>query len=75
VAGIRTALRAPDHYGMLLATGITSWILIQAFVNVGGARACCPSPRAAAVRVVRRLVLVVTMASVGLLLNVARQAR
>ena len=35
VAGIRTALRSPDRYGMLLATGVTAWVLIQAFVNIG----------------------------------------
>ncbi|HEY6533545.1 MAG TPA: putative lipid II flippase FtsW, partial [Acidimicrobiales bacterium] len=33
--GMRTALRAPDRFGMLLATGITTWILVQAFVNIG----------------------------------------
>ena len=32
--GIRTALRAPDRFGMLLATGITAWS-VQAFVNIG----------------------------------------
>ena len=35
VVGVRIALRAPDRFGMLLATGITAWILIQAFVNIG----------------------------------------
>ena len=32
---MRTALRAPDRFGMLLATGITTWIVVQAFVNIG----------------------------------------
>jgi cell division protein FtsW len=34
-AGIRTALRAPDTFGALLATGITAWLTIQAFINIG----------------------------------------
>src|SRR4029079_19593086 len=31
-AGIRTALRAPDTFGALLATGITAWLCFQAFI-------------------------------------------
>jgi cell division protein FtsW len=34
-AGIRTALRAPDTFGALLAAGITAWLCLQAFINVG----------------------------------------
>ena len=76
VAGIRTALRAPDHYGMLLATGIKSWILIQAFVNVGAVVGVLPITGVPLPFVsFGGSSLVVTMASVGLLLNVARQAR
>jgi cell division protein FtsW len=33
--GIRTAMRAPDSFGALLATGITAWLCIQAFINMG----------------------------------------
>ena len=33
-AGIRTALRAPDTFGALLAAGITGWLCIQAFINI-----------------------------------------
>ncbi|MGH9212018.1 MAG: putative lipid II flippase FtsW [Acidimicrobiales bacterium] len=35
VLGVRVALHAPDRFGMLLAVGITSWFLVQAFVNIG----------------------------------------
>lgn len=35
VLGIRVALRAPDRYGMLLAAGITAWVMSQAFINIG----------------------------------------
>jgi cell division protein FtsW len=74
--GIRIALHARDRFGMLLATGITTWILIQSFINVG---ACVgvlpitgvPLPFVSA----GGSSLVVTMAASGILLNIARQGR
>ena len=33
--GIRVALAAPDTFGGLLAAGITAWLCLQAFVNIG----------------------------------------
>ncbi len=42
VMGLSTALRAPDRFGQLLAAGITSWILIQAFVNIGAVLGLLP---------------------------------
>ncbi len=33
--GMRAAQRAPDRFGSLLAGGITWWIIVQAFVNIG----------------------------------------
>lgn len=33
--GIRTAMKAPDRFGRILAGGITAWISIQAFINIG----------------------------------------
>ena len=74
--GVRTVLRARDRFGMLLATGITTWILIQAFVNLG---ACVgrlpitgvPLPFVSA----GGSSLIFTMAASGILLNIARQER
>jgi cell division protein FtsW len=34
--GIRTAQRAPDRFGMLLAAGVTVWVVAQAAINIGG---------------------------------------
>ena len=33
--GLKIAGSAPDKFSMLLATGITTWIVAQAFVNIG----------------------------------------
>jgi cell division protein FtsW len=41
-AGIRTALRAPDTFGALLAAGITAWLCFQAFINIGVVVALLP---------------------------------
>lgn len=34
--GYQVARRAPDQFGFLLATGITTWLTVQALVNIGG---------------------------------------
>ena len=39
IAGIMAALRAPDRFGMLLAVGITAWIVVQALLNMGAVMA------------------------------------
>ena len=41
-AGIRTALRAPDTFGGLMAAGITAWICFQALINIGVVVAVVP---------------------------------
>jgi len=76
VAGVRTAMHAPDRYGTLVATGITSWILIQAFVNIGAVVGVLPITGVPLPFVsFGGSSLVVTMAAMGLLLSVARQTR
>lgn len=40
--GYKIAEAAPDMFGRLLATGITSWILVQAFVNMASVMAITP---------------------------------
>lgn len=40
--GFAAAARAPDVFGSLVATGITSWVLIQAFVNIGAISGMLP---------------------------------
>ncbi len=76
VLGIRVALRAPDRLGMLLAAGITTWILVQAFVNIGAVVGALPITGVPLPFVsFGGSSLLVLMAASGLLLNIARQAR
>jgi cell division protein FtsW len=76
VLGVRTALRAPDPFGMLIAAGVTTWILVQAFVNVGAVVGVLPITGVPLPFVsFGGSSLLVTMAATGLLLNVARQVR
>ena len=75
-AGLGVALRAPDRFGMLLAAGITAWIILQAALNMGAVLAIFP-----VVGITLPLLsfggtsLVATLAAMGVLLNVARQIR
>ena len=76
VVGIRIALGSPDRYGMLVATGVTSWILIQAFVNVGAVVGVLPITGVPLPFVsFGGSSLVVTLAAMGVMLSIARQAR
>ena len=40
--GLRAAGKAPDRFGMLLASGIVIWISVQALVNIGAVTALLP---------------------------------
>ncbi len=72
--GIRTSLGAPDTFGALLAAGITSWICIQAFINVAVVVGAIPVtgiplPFVSA----GGSSLVISFAAVGILLSVSRE--
>ena len=74
--GFKTAMLAPDRFGMLLATGITSWLLVQAFLNVGMVLGVLPItgeplPFVSA----GGSSLVTALAAAGLLTSVSRRAR
>ena len=40
--GVQIALAAADRFGMLLAGGITAWLIVQTIVNVGGVTGMMP---------------------------------
>ena len=74
--GVRIARTARDRFGMLVASGITIWIGVQALVNIGAVTATMPITG-----VPLPLVsfggssLVVSLMAMGILTNIARQAR
>ena len=75
ILGIRAAMRAPDRFGMLMATGITAWVVGQALVNMGAVTGMLPVTGVPLPFLsFGGTSLVVSMASVGILLNIARHA-
>jgi cell division protein FtsW len=76
VLGLRAAYRAPDRFGLLLAAGITAWVVGQAAVNIGGVVGLLPVSGVPLPFVsFGGSALVFTMLAAGILANVARQAR
>ena len=72
--GIRTAVRAPDRFGMLIASGITIWISLQALVNMGAVTSSLPITGIPLPLVsFGGTSLVVSLAAMGVLLNIAKQ--
>jgi cell division protein FtsW len=70
--GVRIALAAPDRFGCLVAAGITAWLLMQAFVNIGGVIGLLPITGLTLPYVsFGGSSLLVTMAATGILLNIA----
>ncbi len=73
--GYRLALRAPDAFGALLATGITSGLVVQAFINVGVVTATLPFTGVPLPFVsYGGSSLLVSLLAVGVMLNISRQA-
>lgn len=74
--GLRVAFRAPDRRGMLLAAGITGSIAMQAFINIGAAINVLPISGVTLPFVSQGgSSLVVNLAAMGVVMNVARQVR
>jgi cell division protein FtsW len=72
-AGFRTAQKAKGHYGKVLAAGLTSLILIQAVVNLFAVMGLAPLTGVTLPFVsYGNSSLLVSLAAVGLILNVAR---
>jgi len=73
--GFRTALRAPDLLGQLIAAGITAWLLVQTFINVGGVVGLVPITGVTLPFIsFGGSSLLVMMASMGILMNVSRRS-
>jgi cell division protein FtsW len=71
--GLRTALRAPDTFGMLLAIGITSLLTLQALLNAGVVVAIAP-PTGVTLPFISYggSSLVTVLGAIGILLSVSR---
>jgi cell division protein FtsW len=73
--GVRIALRAPDAMGALVATGITTWLVFQAWVNMAVVASLLPMTGITLPFIsYGGSSLCVGLISVGILLNVGRQA-
>ncbi len=73
--GVRTALRTQDMFGRFLAVGITSMIVVQAFINISVVLGMMPTKGIPLPFVsYGGSSLFITLACVGVLLNVSKQA-
>ena len=74
--GIRTSLGAPDTFGALLAAGVTAWICIQAFINIGVVVHLLPLTGITLPFVSSgNSSLLVSFAAVGILLSISRETQ
>ncbi len=71
--GLGIARRAPDEFGKLLAVGIVSWIIFQAFINISAITGLIPLTGIPLPFIsYGGTSLVVLLASVGILLNISK---
>ena len=74
--GFRIALHAHDHFGMLLASGVTFWLVFQAIINIGVITAMIPFTGMPLPFIsYGGSSLVTAMTGIGLLLSVSRGGR
>ncbi len=72
--GVRIALSAPDTFGALLAAGITAWLTIQAFINIGVVVALLPITGITLPFIsAGGSSLIISFAAVGILLSISRE--
>lgn len=74
--GVNIARNAPDTFGKLVAVGIAAGIMVQALVNIGALTAVLPLTGITLPFISSGgSSLVITLASVGVLINISRQGR
>lgn len=71
--GIRVALKTPDFFGSLVATGIIAMIAIESMINMGVVLGCLP-PKGLALPLLSYggSSMLVTMSAIGILLNISK---
>jgi cell division protein FtsW len=73
-SGVRVALAAPDTFGALLAAGITAWLCLQAFLNIGVVLALLPITGITLPFIsAGGSSLIISFAAVGILLSISRE--
>ena len=74
--GIKTAAQAPDLFGTMLATGVTTVIALQVIINVGVVTASLP-PTGVSLPFISygSSSLVIFMCMIGIMLNISKQSR
>jgi len=76
IRGLRIARRAPDTFGFLIAVGIITWIVFQAFINIGAMLAVLPLTGIPLPFIsYGGTALIIGMTAVGILVNISRQAK
>ncbi len=76
VLGIRVSMAAGDRYSMLVAVGVTAWLMVQAFLNIGMVIGLLPITGVPLPFIsFGGSSLLATMSAAGLLLNIARHPR
>jgi cell division protein FtsW len=74
--GFRIARFAPDMFGKLVAAGITSWLVFQSLINIGGITAVIPLAGIPLPFIsYGSSALAVSLAGIGVLLNISRFSR
>ena len=74
LVGFRVAMRAPDRFGVLLAAGVTTWIVGAAAINIGVVTSVLPvSGVPLPFLSAGGSSLVIPMIAAGILANVARR--
>lgn len=74
--GLKIAKNAPDDFGKLAAIGITSWIIVQAFINISAISGIMPLTGVPLPFIsYGGTSLVFLMAGVGILLNISKKTK
>ena len=74
--GFRAASRAPDQFGCLMAAGVTIWVTSQAVINMGAVIGVLPVTGIPLPFIsFGGSSLVITLAAMGILMNIALQER
>ena len=73
--GYRVALKAPDVFGSLLACGVTTWIALQALINIAAVTVTLPTTGIPLPFIsYGGSSLAITLLAVGILMNVSTQS-